>query len=89
MNINNIEIYQATSIELMLNKKVESFFQNPKVEILILQASTNKQSKNWKLICSIEELISVIRKNIAVGQIKRALKLMIVLECMMGKMQKE
>lgn len=89
MNINDIEMYQATSIELVLNQKVDSFFQNPKVELLVFQASTNKNSNNWKLICSIEELILVIRKNIAVGQIKRALKLMIVLECMMGKMQKE
>ncbi|UYB50003.1 hypothetical protein OCI51_25350 (plasmid) [Lysinibacillus capsici] len=89
MNINDIEMYQATSIELVLNQKVDSFFQNPKVELLVFQASTNKNSNNWKLICSIEELIIVIRKNIAVGQIKRALKLMVVLECMMGKIQKE
>lgn len=89
MNINDIEMYQATSIELVLNQKVDSFFQNPKVELLVFQASTNKNSNNWKLICSIEELIIVIRKNIAVGQVKRALKLMVVLECMMGKIQKE
>lgn len=89
MNINDIEMYQATSIELVLNQKVDSFFQNPKIELLIFQASTNKNSSNWKLICSIEELIIVIRKNIAVGQIKRALKLMIALECMMRKMHKE
>ncbi|RHB46593.1 MULTISPECIES: hypothetical protein [unclassified Exiguobacterium] len=89
MNINDIEMYQATSIELVLNQKVDSFFQNPKVELLVFQASTNKNSNNWKLICSIEELIIVIRKNIAVGQIKRALKLMVVLECMMEKIQKE
>lgn len=87
MNINNIEMYQATSIELLLNNKVESFFQSPDVKILILQASINKKSENWKLICSIEELIKVIRKNIAVGQLKRALKLMVVLVNMMEKLQ--
>lgn len=85
MNMNEIETYQATSVELLLNKKVEMFFQNPKIEVMILQASVDKNSPSWKQIRSIEQLIIMIRENIAVGQLKRALKLIIVLETFMKK----
>lgn len=85
MNTNNMEIYRALSIELLLNQKVTSFFQRPEVKIRVFQASTEQDSASWKQICSIENLIGHIRDSIAIGQLKRALRYLIVLDNLMRK----
>jgi hypothetical protein len=87
MNINEIELSQAMSVELLLEQKIKDFFGNPENEVIIFQASISKDASKNLQVETIETLIALIRENIAVGQIKRALKFMIVLEFMINKVK--
>lgn len=85
MKMDSIEMYQAACVDLLLNKRVEEFFADSTVKIMVLQASSDEKSNNWKDFYLIEHLVMMIRENISVSQLKRALKLMIILDGLMIK----
>ncbi|WP_393965994.1 hypothetical protein [Exiguobacterium sp. S22-S28] len=85
MKIDSIEMYQAACVELLLNKRVEEFFADSTVKIMVLHASSDEKSNNLEDFYLIEHLIMLIRETISVSQLKRALKLMIVLDVLMIK----
>ncbi|MEK4230200.1 hypothetical protein [Solibacillus sp. FSL H8-0538] len=84
MNTVEREAYQALSIELLLEKKIEQFFNNPEYDVAIFHAYAAKNSKLKKQLEYIEALIPMVRENIATGQMKRALKLLVSLDVLMG-----
>lgn len=77
------DTHYAMMLELVLEKKIHSCFDTDAHTVTLYQVITSKKGKRFQQLQAIEMLIPMIRENIAVGQFKRALKLLATMDHLM------
>lgn len=79
------DVSHALMLELLLQKKITNFFENPKHVAILFPIIQNQQHKHHQKIQNIESLIPIIQETIIKNQFKQALKLIALLDHLMKK----